>query len=128
MKKVSIFFLIFFSLFFLNQNLFGKNKDTNNFIGCVNDISKNYFLNYDKIQIKKIEIDTHNYKNWVTNNIKIITSNTRFIPNNLKRYRSTQKIRENLILFVTILKYLLCICFLVNMSFYTSALLWTVFL
>ena len=48
-------------------------------------MSKNYFLNYDSIPIKKIEIDTHNYRNWVTNNIKIITSNTRFIPNNLKR-------------------------------------------
>ncbi len=85
MKKVFIFFLIFFSSLIINQNLFSQNKDTNDFNGCVNDLSKNYFLNYDSIPIKKIEIDTHNYRNWVTNNIKIITSNTRFIPNNLKR-------------------------------------------
>ena len=85
MKKFFIFFLIFFSSLIINQNLFSQNKDTNDFNGCVNDLSKNYFLNYDSIPIKKIEIDTHNYRNWVTNNIKIITSNTRFIPNNLKR-------------------------------------------
>ena len=85
MKKAFIFFFIFFSSFTINQNLLSKNKNTSDFKGCVNDLSKNYFLNYDKIPIKKIEIDTHNYRNWVTNNIKIITSNTRFIPNNLKR-------------------------------------------
>ena len=93
MKKVYIFFLILFSSLIINQNLFSQNKDTKNLNGCVNDLSKNYFLNYDKIPIKKIEIDTHNYRNWVTNNIKIITSNTRFIPNNLKRrYDATIKV------------------------------------
>ena len=93
MKKAFIFFLIFFSSFTINQNLLSKNKNTSNFKGCVNDLSKNYFLNYDKISIKKIEIDTHNYRNWITNNIKIITSNTRFIPNNLKRrFDSTIKV------------------------------------
>ena len=93
MKKAFIFFLIFFSSFTINQNLLSKNKNTSDFKGCVNDLSKNYFLNYDKIPIKKIEIDTHNYRNWVTNNIKIITSNTRFIPNNLKkRFDATIKV------------------------------------
>ena len=65
MKKAFIFFLIFFSSFTINQNLLSKNKNTSDFKGCVNDLSKNYFLNYDKIPIKKIEIDTHNYRNWV---------------------------------------------------------------
>ena len=57
MKKY-LYFFFFFSSLIINQNLFSQNKDTKNLNGCVNDLSKNYFLNYDKIPIKKIEIDT----------------------------------------------------------------------
>ena len=87
MKKISVFFL--FSIFFLILNnhkiLYAKNKSEINFLGCNNEISKNFFSNYENLKIKNIEIDTKNYRNWTVNNIRIITSNTRFIPNYLKK-------------------------------------------
>lgn len=93
MKKTLIFFLFFLFSINFNHNANAKNKNLSKFEGCVNELTKDYFINYDKSSIKKIEIDVHNYRNWVTNNIKIITSNTRFIPNNLKRrYKSTIKV------------------------------------
>ena len=87
MKKVSVFFLFSFLLLTLSnhQTLFAKNKDKINSFGCNNELSKNFFLNYENLKIKNIEIDINNYRNWTVNNIRIITSNTRFIPNYLKK-------------------------------------------
>ena len=73
MKKALIFFLFFLLSVNFNQYVNAKNKDLSKFEGCVNDLSKDYFVNYDKTPIKKIEIDIHNYRNWIANNIKIIT-------------------------------------------------------
>ena len=83
MKKILVYF-IFFYLLTIN-NLYSKNKISNNFIGCVNNLSKEYFSDYEHLEIKKIEIDIDNYRNWITNNIRIITSNTRFIENKYKK-------------------------------------------
>ena len=92
MKKSICFFLlcyIFINAFNLS---YSKNKISKKFLGCNIKISKN-FLNFKKLKIKKIEIDTHDYKSWTVNNIKIITSNSRFIPNNLKkRFEATIKV------------------------------------
>ena len=87
MKKVSVFFLFSFLLLTLSnhQTLFAKNKDKTNSFGCNNELSKKFFLNYENLKIKNIEIDINNYRNWTVNNIRIITSNTRFIPNYLKK-------------------------------------------
>ncbi len=94
MKKVNILF--FFLLFFFNSNFYylsANNKISEESFGCSNEITKNYFLNYYDIPIKKIEIDTHNYKKWTINNARIITHSTRFIPNNLKkRFNATIKV------------------------------------
>ncbi len=83
MKKI-IFFSFFFilSIFALKA---AENKPSYKSTGCSNAISENYFLNADKIKIKKIEIDINNYKSWTVNNIKILTTRSRFIPNELKR-------------------------------------------
>ncbi len=95
MKKVNILFF-FLSLFFLNSNFFNlsaKNKISEESLGCTNELTKDYFLNYYDLPIKKIEIDTHNYKRWTVNNARIITHSTRFIPNNFKkRFNSTIKV------------------------------------
>ena len=83
MKKI-----IFFSFFFIlsiNASIAAENKPLYKSTGCSNVISENYFLNADKIKIKKIEIDINNYKSWTVNNIKILTTRSRFIPNELKR-------------------------------------------
>ena len=79
MKKIiffSFFFILFFSQIFAAQSTLSPNQ-----IGCNNTISEYYFLNADKIKIKKIEIDVNNYKSWTVNNIKILTTRSRFIPN-----------------------------------------------
>ena len=59
--------------------------NTKKLLGCTHELTKNYFLYGDDKRIKKIEIDINKYRDWVVNNIKIITSNTRFIPNILKK-------------------------------------------
>ena len=87
MKKISFFFssilLIVFTSF-STETSSNTNKPIERFIGCNNEISENYFINVDKIKIKKIEIDINNYKKWTVNNIKILTTRSRFISNDLK--------------------------------------------
>ncbi len=92
MKKSIYFFLLIFISINLFNSSYSKNKISDDILGCNNKFSKNY-LDFKKLKISKIEIDTHNYKSWAVNNIRIITSNTRFIPNNLKRrFESTIKV------------------------------------
>ena len=93
MKKVFIFSFIFFLSTSIFQPLFSKNKNLKEPLGCTNDLTKEFFLLSDNLSIKKIEIDTHKYRDWVVNNINIITSNTRFVPNILKKkFNSTIKV------------------------------------
>ena len=95
MKKVNVlFFFLVLLLFYSNFNhLSAKNKISDEPLGCSSELTKNYFLNYYDLTIKKIEIDTHNYKSWTINNARIITHSTRFIPNNLKkRFNATIKV------------------------------------
>ena len=82
MKKI-LFLLLF--LWFLNQSYASINKFSEKFVGCNNSINENYLQNFDKIKIKKIEIETHKYRKWVENNINIITSHSRFISDIFKR-------------------------------------------
>ena len=87
MRKIILSFIL---LLFLTPSFASQNKSSNNFIGCTSSVSENYLKNSNKIGIKKIEIDTHKYKQWIVNNIKIITSGTRFIsPKFRKRFDST---------------------------------------
>tara|TARA_X000001036_G_scaffold438960_1_gene488309 strand:+ start:1766 stop:4135 length:2370 start_codon:yes stop_codon:yes gene_type:complete len=82
MKKI-IFFSFFFLLYFTHI-LAEQNKPLSNTLGCNKEISESYFINVDKTKIKKLEIDISNYKKWTVNNIKILTTRSRFIPNELK--------------------------------------------
>ena len=83
MKKILFFFFLF--ILFTNQLFASQNKSQINFNGCNNSISVNNFNKINKLKIKKIEVDVHKYKKWTVNNIKIITSGTRFISNELKK-------------------------------------------
>ena len=83
-KKQSIFFLIFFIIF--SQKAFSNtNKQTNYVLGCNNPVNQQYLRNIDNLKIKKIEIDIHDYKRWMVNSIRIITSPSRFTADKYKR-------------------------------------------
>ena len=83
-KKLSIFFLIFF-LIFTQKTFSNINKQTNNVLGCSNEVNQNHLKKIDSLKIKKIEIDIHNYRRWMVNSIRIITSPSRFTANKYKR-------------------------------------------
>ena len=87
MRKILLSFIL---LLFFTSSFASLNKSSNNFVGCNNDINEKYLTNSSIVGINKIEIDTHKYKQWIVNNIKIITSGTRFISDKLrKRFDST---------------------------------------
>ena len=84
MKKI-IFFLIIF-LIFCNKS-FSNTNTSSAFVSpfCENKINQNYIENFDKLRIKKIEIDNNNYRKWTVNGIRIITNNSRFTPEKYKK-------------------------------------------
>ena len=82
MKKVLFFST---SLLFFTQLNTQENKPSSSFEGCNYPISKDYFNSIDKLIIEKIEVDTHNYRSWIVNSIRILTSGTRFISDDQKR-------------------------------------------
>ncbi len=90
MKKV-FFFLIFTLL--INSPSFSKNKETNTPSGCNLQIQSNDFQKIDKLKIKKIEVDTHDYRRWTVNSIRIITNPFRFTPEKYRqRFNASVKI------------------------------------
>ena len=70
------FFLI--TLFFCTKSN-TQNKSLNNLKGCNNTVSKEHIINLDNLVITSIEVDTHDYRKWIVNSIRILTSGTRFI-------------------------------------------------
>ena len=85
MKKILIFFLLLKFFVSFSQITHADTKINSQLFGCSNKPSKNNIINFYNSKIRKIEIDTHNYKSWTVNNIRIITNSTRFIPNELKK-------------------------------------------
>ena len=88
------FAFLFFLFIFFSFKVEGDVKQPDkNFTGCNYDINEENIKAINNLKIKKINIDIHNYRNWTVSNIRIITSNTRFIPNNLKkRFDATIKV------------------------------------
>ena len=84
MKKI-LFFLIIFIIF--NNKSFSNSDITSEFINpfCENKISQDHIKTIDELKIKKIEIDTNNYRRWTVNGIRIITNGFRFTPEKYKR-------------------------------------------
>ena len=84
MKKI-LFFLIVFIIF--NNKSFANTNTSSEFINpfCENKINQNHIKTIDELKIKKIEIDTDNYRKWTVNGIKIITNGFRFTPEKYKQ-------------------------------------------
>jgi len=100
MKKI-LFLLIIF-LVFSEKSFSSNNKPTNLLVGCSTQITHDHIKNINNFVIKKIEIDTHNYRKWTINSIKIITGNSRFIADEYKkRFNATVAVTyENNLKFV----------------------------
>mgnify|MGYP001495520132 CR=1 FL=1 len=84
--------LIYFFFFLLSPQitLSNINKPLQNFSGCVNEVSEVIPKKFDSLKIDKIEIDVHNYRNWIVNSVRILTSRSRYVSENFKqRYDAT---------------------------------------
>ncbi len=81
MKKIFCFSIF---IFLLASPSFSKNKETNLPSGCNIEIKSDNFQKIEKLKVKKIEVDTHDYRRWTVNSIRIITNPFRFTP---EKYR-----------------------------------------
>ncbi len=83
MRKILFFFIVFFiSTGKLSANL---NKPEDSVIGCNNKVSEEYLKKANQLKIDKIEIDTHNYRSWMLNSIRILISGSRYVSERYKR-------------------------------------------
>ena len=87
MRKI-LFFLIVF-LISAEKSFSNTNKPITSSLGCSSEVSQSYLKNIDKLKIKKIEIDTHDYRKWTVNGIRIITSRSRNIADKYKKRFNT---------------------------------------
>ncbi len=83
MRKI-LFFLIIF-LFSTGKLLANINKSADPILGCDNKVSEEYLKIANQLRINKIEIDTHNYRSWIVNSIRILTSRSRYVSERYKR-------------------------------------------
>jgi hypothetical protein len=87
MRKI-LFFLIVF-LISAEKSFSNTNKPTTSSLGCSSEFGQGYLKNIDKLKIKKIEIDTHDYRKWTVNGIRIITSRSRNVADKYKKRFNT---------------------------------------
>lgn len=92
MKKNLIFFTFFLS-FFLASSLYSKNI-ISGLTSCNFKNLENAILDFDTKKIDHIKIEVENYRKWSKNNIKILTSPSRYIS---EKYKN--KFKSNLIIF-----------------------------
>ena len=88
MKKI----LFFLTIFFLGseKSFSNINDQLESFIGCDSEITQKNLIDIDKIRIKKIDIDIHNYRKWTVNGIRILINRSRFTPSKYKmRFNAT---------------------------------------
>ena len=78
-------FLIFFFVFCFQSILASQNKPISELKGCTYKISENYLKKIDSLPIKLIEVDTHDYKKWTVNGIRILTNRYRYVPEKYKK-------------------------------------------
>ena len=81
MKKILFFLIIFLTV---NTKIYSDNKTTDLPFGCDFKVDSQTIQNIDNLKVKQIEIDTHNYRRWTVNSIRIITNRFRFTP---EKYR-----------------------------------------
>ncbi len=92
MKLVSIYFIL---LIFFSQTVFANiNKPEQKFSGCDNQVSEQFQKKFNTLKIDKIEIDVNNYRNWIVNSVRILTSRSRYVSEKFKqRYDATVSVR-----------------------------------
>ena len=83
MRKI-LFFLILF-LFSTEKLLANINKSVDSVTGCNSKVSEEYLKKANQLKIDQIEIDIHNYRSWIVNSIRILTSGSRYVPERYKR-------------------------------------------
>lgn len=81
MRRIA--FLFFLTIFF-SFDLEAKSPDRN-FRGCNYDINEKNLKEINKLNIKKISVDVNNYRNWIVNSIRILTSRSRYVSDSYKR-------------------------------------------
>tara|TARA_Y100000590_G_scaffold296962_1_gene334616 strand:- start:5636 stop:7996 length:2361 start_codon:yes stop_codon:yes gene_type:complete len=84
MKKILFFLIIFLSLNNTPSYITHAKPNTIKTF-CDDKINQNQLKNIDNLKIKKIEIDTNDYRKWTINSIRIITNKYRFTPQKFKR-------------------------------------------
>ena len=88
MKKY--FFFILFFIFIFNEAWSKQNKSTSQIKGCSYNINENYLEQLDRLTIKLIEVDVHDYRKWTVNGVRILTNRYRYVPEKFKtRYDAT---------------------------------------
>ena len=87
MKKIVFLFFIF--TFFSFEVLADKKLSEKDFTGCNYNINEKNLKEINYLKIKKIGVDVHNYRNWIVNSIRIITSRSRYVSDTYKqRFKS----------------------------------------
>ena len=87
MKKIVFLFFIF--TFFSFEVLANKKLSEKGFTGCNYSINEKNLKEINYLKIKKIGVDVHNYRNWIVNSIRIITSRSRYVSDTYKqRFKS----------------------------------------
>ena len=81
--RVVYFFLIFFV--FLNNISARENKSLDKFRGCTYSITNDNLKKLDNLPIKLIEVDTHDYRKWTVNSVRILINRYRFVEEKFKR-------------------------------------------
>ena len=79
------FFFLFFFTFCFHPASASQNKTTSKLKGCNYEINQNYLKKIDSSPIRLIEVDTHDYRKWTVNSVRILTSRYRYVPEKFKR-------------------------------------------
>lgn len=88
MKKVILFLLIF--LLIPDKTFTDNNLKKNNSTSCNVETNESYIKSINKVKIKHIEVDVHNFRKWTENSIRILINKSRYTPDKFKkRYDST---------------------------------------
>ena len=79
------FYFLIISFIFNTYTLANTNKKIPKLSGCTAEVNEKNFINSQNIKIKNIEVDTHDYRSWTVNGIRILTSRYRYTEDQYKR-------------------------------------------
>tara|TARA_E500000178_G_scaffold245211_1_gene241618 strand:+ start:434 stop:3421 length:2988 start_codon:yes stop_codon:yes gene_type:complete len=79
------FFFFILTVFFFNNIDAKENKSLSKYRGCTYSITNENLKNIDNIPIKLIEVDTHDYRKWTVNSVRILINRFRFVDERYKK-------------------------------------------